>query len=69
MLIDKGSTSGVVAGQRLTVYRDPFGAEGPVTELGGGIVLEPMPQVSMIRIDWSRDGLRMGDRIALHPIN
>jgi hypothetical protein len=68
ILIDSGSMQGVVAGQRLTVFRNHFGPDGPITVVGDGIAVEPMPAMTMIKILSARGAVYLGDRVALHPV-
>jgi hypothetical protein len=68
MLIDRGAGDGLVAGQRLTIFRAHYGEGGPVTTIGEAIAVEPMPTMTMIRVTTSRGPLYGGDLVALHPV-
>jgi len=84
MLMNRGSDHEVRAGQTITIYRETTGSAayhqmstdsgkkkestGPVLEVGRGTVLNVRPQTSLIRIDWSRQAVFVGDLVAVHRI-
>jgi hypothetical protein len=41
---------------------------GPILEVGRATVLSVRPQTSLIRIDWSRQAVFIGDLAAVHRI-
>ena len=69
MLMNRGSDHGVRAGQRLTIYRETLGGQGPIVDVGRGDRAERRtPQSSLVRIDSSRDAIYLGDLVAIHRI-
>jgi len=68
MLIDRGSEDGVRAGQQVTLYRETLKGQGPIIDLGRATVLSVTPQNSLIRVDWTREAIYIGDFVAIHRI-
>lgn len=68
MLLNRGSDHGVRAGHALTIYRPSQGGEGPSVTVGTATVLSAGPQISLVRIDTSRDAIHIGDYAAIHRI-
>jgi hypothetical protein len=68
MIIDRGTDSGVRAGQTLTIYRETVGGEGPIIDLGRATVLEAGAVTSLVRIDSSREAVYIGDLAAIHRL-
>lgn len=64
VVLDRGSDHGLRPGQRLTVFRDTVGGAGPVVRVGEAIALVVRPDMSLVRIESSRDVVYVGDRIA-----
>jgi hypothetical protein len=65
MVLDRGGDQGVLAGQRLTVFR-PTIEGGPVRLVAEATVMTVRPTTALIRIETSRDAVYVGDLVALH---
>lgn len=68
MLINRGSDHGVRAGQTVTIYRDTLNGAGPFLDVGRATVLSVRPQISLVRIDSSREAVYIGDMAAINRI-
>lgn len=68
MILNRGSDHGVRAGLNLTIYRPSRDGEGPSLTVGTATVLSAGPQISLVRIDTSRDAIYLGDYAAIHRI-
>jgi len=68
MLMDRGLEEGVRAGQVLTIFRETLNGQGPIIDVGRGLVLSTSAKSSVVRIDSSRDAVYLGDRVAIHRI-
>ena len=66
MLMNRGSDNGVRPGQAVTIYRET--RSGPTMMIGEATVLSVAPQVSVVRIESSRDAVFIGDLAAIHRI-
>ncbi len=66
MVVDRGSYHGVRPGQRVTIFRVTVDRTGPVVRVGEATALVVDRDTSLIRIDRSRDAIRVGDQVALH---
>ena len=65
MLVDRGMSNGMKAGQRLAVYRDLNVAGVPLTWIGEGIVISTSADAALMRITTARDAVRSGDLVAV----
>jgi hypothetical protein len=65
MVLDRGAGQGVLAGQRLTVFR-PTIEGGPVRRVAEATVMTVRPGTALIRIETARDAVFVGDLVALH---
>lgn len=65
MVMDRGSDHGVKAGQRLTIYRETLGGTGPASRIGEATALVVHPETTLVRIEYTRDAVYVGDLIAL----
>lgn len=63
MIIDRGSDHGVRPGTRFVVLRDK--QEGPLVEIGEGIVLQVRPATSTAQITRARAAVSTGDFVAI----
>lgn len=68
MIIDRGTDSGVRAGQTLTIYRETVGGDGPIIDVGRATVLQAGAVTSLVRIDSSREAVYIGDLAAIHRL-
>jgi hypothetical protein len=68
MLVNRGTDHDVRAGQGLTIYRETLGGSGPLWTVGTATVVGVRPQLALVRIDATRDAVRIGDFIAIHRI-
>lgn len=68
MLIDRGSSQGVRAGQTVTIFRDTLAGAGPGVTVGRATVLEATPATALVRIDASDGPVYVGDLAAIHRI-
>jgi hypothetical protein len=68
MILNRGSDHAVRAGQTLTIYRETLNGQGPNIDVGRATVLVVGPQLSLIRIDSSREPVYLGDFAAIHRI-
>jgi hypothetical protein len=66
MLMNRGSDNGIRPGQAVTIYRET--PSGPTLMIGEATVLSVAPQVSVVRIESSRDAVFIGDLAAIHRI-
>lgn len=66
MVIDRGSDHGVHRGQRLTIFRRPRGAQGPLSTVGNAVVVALGPHSATIRVERATDAVVIGDLVALH---
>lgn len=66
MVIDRGADHGVVAGQRITIYRETMDGAGPNITIGEATVVTVRPDSALMRIAKVREAVHVGDRIALH---
>lgn len=64
MVFDRGSEHGIRPGQRLLAFRDTIGGTGPVVRVGEAIAVIVRQDMSVIRIESSRDAIYVGDRLA-----
>lgn len=63
MTIDRGTDHGVKPGTRIVVLRDK--KEGPLVEVGEGIVLQVRPESSTVQLTRIRDAIYSGDLVAI----
>jgi len=68
MLLNRGSDHGIRAGQGITLFRETLNGEGPAFTVGTATVVGVTPQLSMVRIDYARDAVHVGDLAAIHRI-
>ncbi len=68
MLLNRGSDHGIRAGQGITLFRETLNGEGPAFTVGTATVVRVTPQLSMVRIDYARDAVHVGDLAAIHRI-
>jgi hypothetical protein len=68
MLLNRGSDHGVRAGQGITFFRETLKGEGPAFTVGTGTIVGVTPQLSMVRVDYARDAVYVGDLAAIHRI-
>jgi hypothetical protein len=68
MVVNRGTEDGVRAGQTLTIYRETLNGQGPIIDVGRATVLSVGPQLSLVRIDSSREAVYVGDLVAIHRI-
>lgn len=68
MLLNRGSDHGVRSGQGITLFRETLKGEGPAFTVGTGTIVGVTPQLSMVRIDYARDAVYVGDLAAIHRI-
>jgi hypothetical protein len=68
MVIDRGTSEGIRAGQRVTLFREPSrGAKEP-SIIGDGVVVATQAESATIRVDRATDAVMFGDRAApQHP--
>jgi hypothetical protein len=64
VVLDRGAEHGLRPGQRLTVFRDTIGGSGPVLRIGEATALVVKQDMSVVRIESSRDAIFVGDRMA-----
>jgi hypothetical protein len=65
MLIDRGSSQGLTAGARFSVYRDLRVDGAPLSNIGEGIVIATGESVAVTRITRARDAVISGDYVAI----
>jgi hypothetical protein len=63
--IDRGSDHGLVAGQRLSVFRDKRSAAGPLVEIGTVITVSVRPDSSTVQVLEVRDAIMRDDLVAV----
>ena len=63
--IDRGSDHGLVAGQRLSVFRDKRGAAGPLVEIGTVIAIAVRPDNATVQVLDVRDAIMRDDLVAV----
>lgn len=66
MVIDRGSDHGLRVGQRLTLFRETMGGEGPVMKLGDAVVTSTQHETAVMRIGATREAIEVGALIAIH---
>jgi hypothetical protein len=66
MVIDRGSAHGTERGQRVTIFRRPQGARGPVSTVADAVVIAVRTDSATIRIERASDAVLIGDMVALH---
>lgn len=66
VVLSRGSRHDLHRGQRVTLFRRSFGADGPVTELGEGVIVSLTPESSVARLVRMRDAALAGDLAAPH---
>ncbi len=64
VVFDRGSEHGIRPGQRLLAFRDTIGGTGPVVRVGEATAVKVRKDMSVIRIESSRDAIYVGDRLA-----
>lgn len=64
MVLDRGTEHGIRPGQRLMVFRDTVGGAGPIVRIGEAIAVVVRQDMSVVRIESSRDVVYVGDRLA-----
>jgi hypothetical protein len=68
MLIDRGTDGGVRAGQTVTIYRETLNGQGPVIDVARATVLSVNSRTSVVRVEFSREAIYLGDLVAIHRI-
>jgi hypothetical protein len=63
--IDRGSDHGLVTGQRLTVFRDKRGSQGPLVEIGTVITVSVRPDNATVQVLEVRDAVMRDDLVAI----
>ena len=63
--IDRGSDHGLVAGQRLSVFRDKRGAAGPLVEIGTVIAVSVRADSATVQVLDVRDAIMRDDLVAV----
>lgn len=66
MVLDRGTDHGLRPGQRLTVFRRALNGSGPVVEIGDAFIATTYAETSLIRIQKSREEVKVGDLVAIH---
>lgn len=67
VVVDQGADADLTEGQRVTLYRpSEAGADGPVMQLGTGVVVLVAPTSATLRLLDTRRPVRSGDRAAAH---
>jgi hypothetical protein len=66
MVIDQGSSRGVMRGQRLTVFRRRTGIQTGVSTIAEGTVVAVRRDGATIRLERATDAVAVGDLVALH---
>jgi hypothetical protein len=66
LLLDRGSAHGLRPGQRLTVFRRALDGTGPVVNIGEAFVAKADAETSLVRIEFSREPVQVGDLVAIH---
>ena len=66
MVIDRGSSQGVEPGQRLTIFRETVGPEGPVIEIAEAVIVSVAPDSATARLLKAQDPVYAGDLVAVH---
>lgn len=66
LVISRGAKDNVAPGQRVAFFRESFGRNGPVTNIGEGAVVAVNQDSSTARVLTQRDAIYAGDLAALH---
>ncbi|MEO6235651.1 MAG: carboxypeptidase-like regulatory domain-containing protein [Vicinamibacterales bacterium] len=66
MVIDRGASSGLRAGQRLTLFRRRLTAEHAVVITGDGVIVATRGDSATIRVEHATDAIGFGDWAAPH---
>lgn len=66
MVFDRGSDHGLRNGQRITIFRQTSGGEGPVIRVGEAIAMIVSPETTVVRIVKTSDAIYVGDLMAIH---
>jgi hypothetical protein len=64
-VVDRGSDHGVTIGAQFVLYRDKFTPGNFLFELGEAVAVDVRPESSTLRVTLSRDGILVGDYVAL----
>jgi hypothetical protein len=64
MVLDRGSDHGLRPGQQLTIFRTT--PDGQIVRVGEATTVTVSPETSTIRLDYTRDAVYVGDRVAIH---
>lgn len=65
MVVNRGAEHGILPGQRFTIFRQYFGAAGPVVDIGVATAVEVGAATSMIKLRVTRDAAHAGDLVAV----
>jgi hypothetical protein len=68
LFMDRGVDDGVRAGQILTIFRETLNGQGPVLDVARATVLNASSKTAVLRVDHSREGIYLGDLVAIHRI-
>lgn len=68
MILDRGGDNDIRAGQTVTIFRETVSGLGPNDQVGRGTIVGVRPHSSLLRIDSSREGVYIGDRVAINRI-
>jgi len=68
LFMDRGADNGVRAGQVLTIYRPTLNGQGPLLDVARATVLSASTKTAVLRVDNSREGIYLGDLVAIHRI-
>lgn len=68
LFMDRGADNGVRAGQVLTIYRATLNGQGPMLDVARATVLSASTKTAVLRVDNSREGIYLGDLVAIHRI-
>lgn len=66
MVIDRGADHSLRIGQRVTLFRQLRGAQGPRSVLGEGTIVAIASDSATVRLDSSRGAVQIGDSAAPH---
>jgi hypothetical protein len=64
-VVDRGSDHGVILGAQFIVYVDKLVDENFLFERGQAVAVEVTPETSTLRVTNSRDGISVGDYVAI----
>jgi hypothetical protein len=64
MLVVRASGLDVAVGQRVVFFRRPFGADGPTSIVGDGVVQVVSDETYLVEITSSKDAISAGDLVA-----